>query len=415
MRYFNTKSVIAGTLSVICVLSFSSCGSSSSSQNSSEVTTTSAATTVTTVARIDEPAGNDEPSKWAEYISDSYVKIIDYTQTASEKEGKYNITICASADLATNPELTVKNLFKQSKLIFRQFKKCGALDVLSVSFAAEKDNDKPYMSYVISSDTLNEQNFDDSNWDEYSIPKITENFTADDTLEDYVKSESERKADDLADSFTDYLSTFYQSVEVSYDYDKDYFTASALVKNGNELLNSANSVDWSNFVDGVVQKYESMRDTVQAKGLNSKLKISLYSDYDNSEMVTVKGNIITYNARKDEYTSYLPQNNSAKPASSSESSVSTGKKNALRKANEYLDYMAFSYSGLIDQLKYEGFSESEAEYGADNCGADWNEQAEKKAKEYLDFMAFSYDGLVEQLEYEGFTHSQAVHGADSVY
>lgn len=77
--------------------------------------------------------------------------------------------------------------------------------------------------------------------------------------------------------------------------------------------------------------------------------------------------------------------------------------------------MAFSYSGLIDQLKYEGFSESEAEYGADNCGADWNEQAEKKAKEYLDFMAFSYDGLVEQLEYEGFTHSQAVHGADSVY
>lgn len=415
MRYFNTKSVIAGTLSVICVLSFSSCGSSSSSQNSSEVTTTSAATTVTTVARIDEPAGNDEPSKWAEYISDSYVKIIDYTQTASEKEGKYNITICASADLATNPELTVKNLFKQSKLIFRQFKKCGALDVLSVSFAAEKDNDKPYMSYDISSDTLNEQDFDDSNWDEYSIPKITENFTADDTLEDYVKSESERKADDLADSFTDYLSTFYQSVEVSYDYDKDYFTASALVKNGNELLNSANSVDWSNFVDGVVQKYESMRDTVQAKGLNSKLKISLYSDYDNSEMVTVKGNIITYNARKDEYTSYLPQNNSAKPASSSESSVSTGKKNALRKANEYLDYMAFSYSGLIDQLKYEGFSESEAEYGADNCGADWNEQAEKKAKEYLDFMAFSYDGLVEQLEYEGFTHSQAIHGADSVY
>lgn len=415
MRSFNTKTVIAGTLSIICVLSFSSCGSSSSSQNSSEVTTTSAATTVTTVARIDEPDGNDEPSKWAEYISDSYVKIIDYTQTASEKEGKYNITICASADLATNPELTVKNLFKQSKLIFRQFKKCGALDVLSVSFADEKDNDKPYMSYDISSDTLNEQDFDDSNWDEYSIPKITENFTADDTLEDYVKSESERKADDLADSFTDYLSTFYQSAEVSYDYDKDYFTASALVKNGNELLNSANSVDWSNFVDGVVQKYESMRDTVQAKGLNSKLKISLYSDYDNSEMVTVKGNIITYNARKDEYTSYLPQNNSAKPASSSESSVSTGKKNALRKANEYLNYMAFSYSGLIDQLKYEGFSESEAEYGADNCGADWNEQAEKKAKEYLDFMAFSYDGLVEQLEYEGFTHSQAIHGADSVY
>ena len=45
--------------------------------------------------------------------------------------------------------------------------------------------------------------------------------------------------------------------------------------------------------------------------------------------------------------------------------------------------MAFSYDGLIAQLKFEGYSDSEAKYGADNCGANWNSQALKKAKEYL--------------------------------
>ena len=41
-----------------------------------------------------------------------------------------------------------------------------------------------------------------------------------------------------------------------------------------------------------------------------------------------------------------------------------------------------------------------------------NEQAVKKAKSYLSYTSFSYQGLVEQLEYEGFTHTQAVYGAD---
>lgn len=90
-----------------------------------------------------------------------------------------------------------------------------------------------------------------------------------------------------------------------------------------------------------------------------------------------------------------------------------GEKNALKKAKQYLGSMAFSYQGLVDQLKYEGYTDSEAVYGANNCGADWNEQAAKKAKQYLEHMAFSRDGLIEQLEYEGFTHSQAVYGVEA--
>ena len=35
--------------------------------------------------------------------------------------------------------------------------------------------------------------------------------------------------------------------------------------------------------------------------------------------------------------------------------------------------------------------------------------------DYLDIMSFSYSGLVEQLEFEGFTYDQAVYGADKAY
>ena len=93
---------------------------------------------------------------------------------------------------------------------------------------------------------------------------------------------------------------------------------------------------------------------------------------------------------------------------------STAQINALKSAKSYLDIMPFSYEGLIEQLEYEGFTHEQAVYGADKCGADWNEQAVKSAESYLDIMPFSYEGLIEQLEYEGFTHEQAVYGAKSV-
>ena len=73
--------------------------------------------------------------------------------------------------------------------------------------------------------------------------------------------------------------------------------------------------------------------------------------------------------------------------------------------------MAFSYDGLIDQLEYEGYTHEEAVYAADNCGADWMEQAAKKGADYLDIMPFSRQGLIDQLEYDGFTAEQAKYGA----
>lgn len=107
------------------------------------------------------------------------------------------------------------------------------------------------------------------------------------------------------------------------------------------------------------------------------------------------------------------QSTTTTPTNTAQTTEAVGRRNALRKALNYLDFTAFSYTGLIKQLEYEGFTRDEAIYGADNSGADWNEQAYKKALNYLDFTAFSYTGLIKQLEYEGFSRDEAVYGADN--
>lgn len=92
----------------------------------------------------------------------------------------------------------------------------------------------------------------------------------------------------------------------------------------------------------------------------------------------------------------------------------TAREQAVQKAKSYLDFMAFSRSGLIEQLEYDGFSTDDATYAADAIGADWRAQAVRKAEKYLDLMAFSREGLIEQLEYEGFSTADASHAAGAI-
>ena len=94
--------------------------------------------------------------------------------------------------------------------------------------------------------------------------------------------------------------------------------------------------------------------------------------------------------------------------------VSTSQVNALSRAASYLDMGGFSYKSLVEQLEFEGFSNEDATFAADHCGADWMYQAEQKAESYMSFMGFSRSGLIDQLEFEGFTPEQATHGADHV-
>ena len=91
-------------------------------------------------------------------------------------------------------------------------------------------------------------------------------------------------------------------------------------------------------------------------------------------------------------------------------SETAGQENARKKADDYLDVSAFSRSGLIKQLEFEGFSNADATYAVDAITVSWNEQAAKKAKDYLDISAFSKSGLIDQLLFEGFTQAQAEYG-----
>lgn len=154
------------------------------------------------------------------------------------------------------------------------------------------------------------------------------------------------------------------------------------------------------------------------------LRVCEYSkDYNDSFMNvydSVKSEFGNYDFSLHANETVLTEEN---PADDSTSQVSdketpaftetTGQKNALNKAKQYLDFSAFSYLGLIDQLEYEKFLHEEAVYAADNCGADWNKQALNKAESYLSFSAFSYRGLVDQLKYEKFTDEQAIYAADN--
>ena len=51
-----------------------------------------------------------------------------------------------------------------------------------------------------------------------------------------------------------------------------------------------------------------------------------------------------------------------------EPSVFDVNEEAAKKAQQYLNVSAFSRSGLIDQLKFEGFTDEQAEYGAAAVG-----------------------------------------------
>lgn len=146
---------------------------------------------------------------------------------------------------------------------------------------------------------------------------------------------------------------------------------------------------------------------------NGGLKYDYENEFDN-----IVDNVVVNDKKEEEEQSNTNSTTSSSsstttPSTSSNASTpspTTGEKNALRSAREYLSFSAFSYTGLIKQLEYEGYSTEEATYAADNCNANWNEQAAKSAKEYLDMSSFSRQELINQLIYEGYTQEQAEYG-----
>ena len=67
-----------------------------------------------------------------------------------------------------------------------------------------------------------------------------------------------------------------------------------------------------------------------------------------------------------------------------EKTKNTELENAIESAEAYSNVFAYSKKELIEQLKYEGFSEEIAECAAKSINANWKENCVRSAYSYLD-------------------------------
>ena len=163
----------------------------------------------------------------------------------------------------------------------------------------------------------------------------------------------------------------------------------------------------------VLAVISAMADDSSSKGGNTVKNSNVQIDVSKAEAET--DIYVPVSASTEEQIVQTTGNNtiSELPVAENNTALTQGQKNALKSAESYLNFAAFSYEGLIKQLEFEKYSHEEAVYAADNCGADWKEQALKSAKSYLDYTAFSYEGLIKQLEFEEYSHEEAVYAADN--
>ena len=85
---------------------------------------------------------------------------------------------------------------------------------------------------------------------------------------------------------------------------------------------------------------------------------------------------------------------------------------AVFSAEAYLDFAAFSESGLIDQLEFEGFTQSRPLLVSGLSRLTGVSRRRNRPSPIWTFSAFSRSGLIDQLLFEGFTESQATYGVD---
>ena len=89
--------------------------------------------------------------------------------------------------------------------------------------------------------------------------------------------------------------------------------------------------------------------------------------------------------------------------------------NAIESAEAYSNVFAYSKKELIEQLKYDGFSEDIAECAAKSINANWKENCVRSAHSYLDLFSFSKEELIHQLDYDGFTAEEIDYAMNQIY
>lgn len=191
---------------------------------------------------------------------------------------------------------------------------------------------------------------------------------------------------------------------------KSHATPSTATEYGGECDASGTKNSYNEFSQiSCVISFRNMS-SGEAKTLTAKGSIIDWSLRINEK--GVKGNwSIPYSLELAQYPEFLTRTS---PASGHVAALTFQQQIAIRAAKNYLNFSSFSKSGLIDQLKFEGYSSNDSEIAVNNLKVDWSAQAVKTAKRYLQVRPFSRTGLIEQLQYEGFTLVQAGFAANSV-
>lgn len=91
----------------------------------------------------------------------------------------------------------------------------------------------------------------------------------------------------------------------------------------------------------------------------------------------------------------------------------TEREQALTQAQAYLSYEPLSYTVLVKTLQLDGYSADAATYAADNCGADWDEQASRAIVDALEVRHYSCDGVTARLNAMGFTADQTARAVNT--
>ena len=98
-----------------------------------------------------------------------------------------------------------------------------------------------------------------------------------------------------------------------------------------------------------------------------------------------------------------------------EKTSKTELENAIESAEAYNKVFAYSKKGLIENLKYEGFSEDIAECAVKSINANWKENCVRSAYSYLDLFSSSKKELIHQLDYDGFTSEEIDYAMNQIY
>ena len=98
-----------------------------------------------------------------------------------------------------------------------------------------------------------------------------------------------------------------------------------------------------------------------------------------------------------------------------EKTSKTELENAIESAEAYNKIFAYSKKGLIENLKYDGFSEDIAECAVKSINANWKENCVRSAYSYLDLFSSSKKELIHQLDYDGFTAEEIDYAMNKIY